>query len=47
MAASWGAEGLDARARIMPGHNHFDTINQFLDPDSELSCAVRSRMGME
>jgi len=47
MASAWAAKGRDARAWIIPGHNHFATINQFLDPDSDLSCAVLSQMGIE
>jgi len=46
MAAAWAAKGLDARAWIMPGHNHFTTVNHYLDPDSELSRAVRTGMGI-
>jgi arylformamidase len=47
MASAWAASGLDAQAWIMPGHNHFATINQFLDPDSDLSRAVRLQMGID
>jgi len=46
MAAAWSAKGMDARAWIMPDHNHFATINQFLDPDSDLSRAVRAHMAI-
>lgn len=46
MATAWEAKGLDARAWVMPDHNHFATINQFLDPDSDLSRAVRAQMGI-
>lgn len=46
MAAAWGSKGMDVRAWILPGHNHFTTINRFLDPDSELSRAVRAQMGI-
>ena len=47
MATAWAAKGLDARSWIMPGHNHFLTINQYLDADSDLARAVRSQMGID
>ena len=47
MASAWVVKGFNARAWIMPGHNHFDTINQFLDTESDLSCAVLSQIGLE
>ncbi len=46
MAAAWRPKGMDVRAWILPGHNHFTTINHYLDPDSDLSRAVRAQMGM-
>jgi hypothetical protein len=32
---------MDAKGWIMEGKHHFTTINQYLDPESELSRAVR------
>lgn len=38
---AWSAKGMDAKGWIMEGKHHFTTINQYLDPESELSRAVR------
>lgn len=46
MAAAWAPRGVDARTWVMQGHNHFATINQYLDPDSDLSRAVRAQMAI-
>ena len=46
MAAAWSARGADARAWVMPGHHHFSIINQYIDPESELSVAARRQMGL-
>jgi len=46
MAEAWVTKGVDAKVWVMPDCNHFDTINQFLDPASELSNAVRSQVGV-
>ena len=46
LAATWRAAGIDARAWVMPGHHHFSTINEYLNPESELSRAVRTQMGL-
>lgn len=44
LARAWRAAGMDCRSWIMPGKHHFTTINQYLDPESELSRAVREQM---
>lgn len=46
LAATWRATGIDARAWVMPGHHHFSTVNEYLKPESELSRAVRTQMGL-
>ena len=46
LAAIWRGLGIDARAWVMPGHHHFSTINEYLKPESDLSRAVRTQMGL-
>ena len=46
LAATWRAAGNDARAWVMPGHHHFSTVNEYLKPESDLSRAVRTQMGL-
>ncbi|MEC7489025.1 MAG: alpha/beta hydrolase [Pseudomonadota bacterium] len=46
MAAAWLGRGVESKVWVMPSHNHFDTINQYLKTDSELSVAVREQMGL-
>jgi len=41
LADAWSAKGMDVKGWIMEGKHHFTTINQYLDPESELSRAVR------
>jgi arylformamidase len=45
LANAWSAKGMDAKGWIMEGKHHFTTINQYLDPESELSRAVRGLTG--
>lgn len=41
LADAWSAKGMDMESWVMDGKHHFTTINQYLDPDSELSKKVR------
>lgn len=41
LADAWSAKGMDVESWVMDGKHHFTTINQYLDPDSELSQKVR------
>ena len=45
LADAWSAKGMDVKGWIMKGKHHFTTINQYLDPESELSRAVRGLTG--
>jgi arylformamidase len=45
LAAAWSAKGVDVRAEVLPGENHFSMMNQYIDPDSTLSRAVRELAG--
>ena len=45
LADAWAAKGMDVKGWIMEGKHHFTTINQYLDPESELSRAVRGLTG--
>jgi arylformamidase len=45
LADAWSAKGMDVKGWIMEGKHHFTTINQYLDPESELSRAVRGLTG--
>ena len=42
---AWGSKGMDVNCWIMEGKHHFTTINQYLNPESELSRAVRGLIG--
>ena len=44
---AWSALGKDISARILPGKHHFTTINQFLDPESDLSKTARGMIGVK
>jgi arylformamidase len=41
LAEAWAAKGMEVESWVMEGKHHFTTINQYLDPDSELSRKVR------
>ena len=45
LADAWSAKGMDVKGWILEGKHHFTTINQYLDPESELSRAVRGLTG--
>lgn len=45
LAAAWSTKGIDARPWVLPGDNHFSIMNQYIDPDSTLSRAVRELAG--
>lgn len=45
LADAWSAKGVDVESWVMDGKHHFTTINQYLDPDSELSRKVRAMAG--
>jgi arylformamidase len=45
LAEAWSAKGMDVDCWVMEGKHHFTTINQYLDPDSELSRRVRAMAG--
>ena len=42
---AWGTKGMDVNCWIMEGKHHFTTINQYLNPESELSRTVRGLIG--
>ena len=45
LATVWSKKGMNVSSWIMPGKHHFTTINEYLDPESELSQRVRSLAG--
>ncbi|MBK17783.1 MAG: hypothetical protein CMM52_02950 [Rhodospirillaceae bacterium] len=45
LAEAWSAKGMNVECWIMEEKHHFTTINQYLDPESELSSAVRGLAG--
>ena len=45
LAEAWEQKGMDVECWVMEGKHHFTTINQYLDPDSELSRKVRAMAG--
>jgi arylformamidase len=47
MAAAWRDKGMDAMAWVMDGLHHFSTINQIIDPDSELTEEVKAQMDLD
>tara|TARA_Y100000588_G_C14224000_1_gene912277 strand:- start:1175 stop:2041 length:867 start_codon:yes stop_codon:yes gene_type:complete len=44
MGAAWRKRGVDCDVWLLPEHNHFDTINQLIDVDSEISEALRAQI---
>ena len=42
LAEAWSSKGMDVEYWEMNGKHHFTTINQYIDPDSELSKKVRA-----
>ena len=42
LADAWGAKGMDVKSWVMESKHHFTTINEFLEPESELSQSVRA-----
>ncbi|CAA9458294.1 MAG: Kynurenine formamidase [uncultured Rubrobacteraceae bacterium] len=42
--AGWRSKGLDADLLTLPGRNHYDVIEGFLDPESPLCSAILRRM---
>jgi len=44
LAEAWSARGMTVECRVMEGKHHFTTINQYLDPESELSASVRAQL---
>jgi arylformamidase len=45
--AAWTAKGLDGERLILPGKNHYDVIDGFLDAGSPLCSAVLGQMDLE
>lgn len=45
LALAWTRKGMDVEAWIMPGKHHFTTVNEYLNPESELSRRVRKMSG--
>ena len=43
----WRAKGLEGERLILPGKNHYDVIDGFLDTGSPLCAAVLKQMGLE
>ena len=46
LADAWGAKGMDVKSWVMESKHHFTTINEFLEPESELSQSVRALTGL-
>jgi arylformamidase len=44
---AWKAEGLPGERLVLPGKNHFDVIDGFLDAGSPLLSRILGRMGLE
>ena len=44
---AWGAKGLPGERLVLPGKNHYDVIDGFLDAGSPLLSAIFGRMGLE
>jgi arylformamidase len=44
---AWRAKGLEGERLILPGKNHYDVIDGFLDSGSPLCAAVLKQMGLE
>ncbi len=45
LAEAWSSKGMDVDCWVMEDKHHFTTINQYLDPDSELPRKVREMAG--
>jgi len=43
LADEWSSKGMDVECLVMEQKHHFTTINQYLEPDSELSRKVRAQ----
>ncbi|MEJ7820599.1 MAG: hypothetical protein WKF44_09880, partial [Rubrobacteraceae bacterium] len=44
---AWRSKSLAADRLVIPGKNHYDVIDGFLDADSSLCSAVFGRVGLE
>lgn len=44
---AWMANGLDGEHLILPGKNHYDVIDGFLDAESALCSTILERMGIQ
>ena len=44
---AWGAKGHSGERLVLPGKNHYDVIDGFLDAESPLLSAIFGRMGLE
>jgi arylformamidase len=45
MAERWGAAGVETRAEIVPGANHFTVIAPLADPDSAMTARLAALAG--
>ncbi|MGH3148269.1 MAG: alpha/beta hydrolase [Rubrobacter sp.] len=45
--AAWKANGLEGELLVLPGKNHFDAIDGFLDPGSQLCSEILHRVRIE
>jgi arylformamidase len=45
--AAWKAKGLDGDLMVLPGKNHFDVIDGFLDAGSRLCSEILRRVRLE
>jgi arylformamidase len=45
--AAWNAKGLDEELMVLPGKNHFDVIDGFLDAGSPLCAGILRHGGLE
>lgn len=43
----WRAKGLDGERLVLPGKNHYDVIDGFLDAESDLCSAILGTMGLQ
>lgn len=46
LAEAWSSKGMDVECWVMDGKHHFTTINEYLDPNSNLSRKVREMAGV-
>ncbi|HEX6709071.1 MAG TPA: alpha/beta hydrolase [Rubrobacter sp.] len=44
---TWKAKGLECERLVLPGKNHYDVIDGFLDAGSPLCAAILKRMSLE